>query len=669
MSISGQTDSASLLTRVDALLQHAERLSRTAASAGDFYGTILNELADILGADGAGVWSIRDGAAALFFDTRTAPSWVWSVIAAEPIGRLEVDRTVIVPPHVGGRLPNATEFARCIACLAVAPGLQLALDVRLPADAQRGENVAEIVAAVAAIVVEFHRGRQLARLFSLSAERDRVAALCQNLHSSLDRSRIALELANDGAAALRSDRVSVLLPYAGEFRLEAVTAVNELNHRANASRAIEQLVHELRSLGQSLSWTSAFGSPSEDAATQAGWSYLQESGASRVRVEPLTCSRTRESSDRSLTSSDRSLTTSATNGRSSVWIGAYGAAVFESFGPEPPNPDFDGVAELCRHAAVALQNGAAFESQGLRGHVRQWRDLVASHRMQTIIGVVIAVVILLTFIPTDFELEARGQVQPAQRRHLYAPADGLITEVAVSNAKQVEANDVLIVMRNPDLDLEEQRIRGEIATTNSRLASVRAARTDPDRRGPAATSSGQLTAEEEELKQSIASLNRQLEIINRRIADLTLRSPMAGQVVRWDLIRSLEARPVRQGQLLMQVVDTHGPWQIELRIPDRFVRHVLAAQAQAKDGLNVRFLFRMAPNTTYSAKLTTLSMATDLDQDGELSTLAIVPLHQSDIPDLRPGSSVIARIHCGRRSIGYVWLREFIEFMQTRVLF
>ncbi|HLQ43874.1 MAG TPA: HlyD family secretion protein, partial [Planctomycetaceae bacterium] len=179
----------------------------------------------------------------------------------------------------------------------------------------------------------------------------------------------------------------------------------------------------------------------------------------------------------------------------------------------------------------------------------------------------------------------------------------------------------------------------------------------------------QLTSEEEELKQSISSLNRQLDIINRRIADLTLRSPIAGQVVRWDLIRSLEARPVRQGQLLMQVVDTQGPWQIELRIPDRLVRHVMAAKAQAKDGLDVRFLFRMAPNTTYSAKLDTVNLATDLDQDGELSTLATVPLNHRDIPDLRPGSSVVAKIHCGRRSVGYVWLRELFEFVQTRVLF
>jgi multidrug efflux pump subunit AcrA (membrane-fusion protein) len=228
----------------------------------------------------------------------------------------------------------------------------------------------------------------------------------------------------------------------------------------------------------------------------------------------------------------------------------------------------------------------------------------------------------------------------------------------------------LAVIRNSELDLEEQRIRGEIATINARVAAIRATRIDHDRRSPAATSSGQLAAEEEELKQSLASLTRQLEIVNRRLRELTLRSPMAGQVVRWDMIRSLESRPVRQGQLLMQIVDPAGPWEIELHIPDRTVRHVLAAQAaQNPIGLPVRFLFRMSPNTTYSATLERVNLATDLDQDGELSTLATVNLNAKDIPDLRPGSSVIAKIDCGRRSLGYVWLRELLEFLQIHVFF
>lgn len=631
--------SASLLARVDGLLEHAETLARTTVATGDYYRQVLGELADILEADSVAVWSARDESVSLLFDTRRELDRDRVAQAVEPIGRLEADRTVLVPPGSGGRLPNALEFARCIACVSVAPSLRLALDVRLPPAAQRGENIADVVAAVAAIVVEFHRGRQLERMFSLSVERDHVAALCQTLHTTLDRRRIALDLANEGAAALRVDRVSVLLADESGFRLEAATSVNEINRRANASRAIEQLVFDVRRQGAALPWTST------DESTDAAKAYLQESGANRVRVEPL-------------------------SPKAGSWDEACGAVVLESFSNAPLHPDFDGVTEVCRHATTALTNAAAHESHGLRSRLLSWKALAPSRRARTIAMSIVGVLLALALIPTDFELESHGQVQPARRRHIYAPADGIIEKVFVDNAVSVDEGKTLAVMRNSDLDLEEQRIRGEITTSNARLGAIRATRVDHDRR-PTSTSAGQLAAEEEELKKTLESLGRQLEIVNRRVAELTLSSPIAGQVVRWDLIRSLESRPVRQGQLLMQVVDPTGPWQLELRIPDRHVRHVLAAQAAAKEAnqLSVRFLFRMSPKTTYSATLDDVHLATDLDQDGELSTLAKVTLNPKNIPDLRPGSSVIAKIKCGRRSLGYVWLRELLEFLQTRVLF
>ncbi len=648
--------SESFLTRVDGLLDHAERLARTSVAVADYYSQVLTELADILEAEGIAVWSVRENGVSLFFDTQANPEWNWQTRGIEPVGRVESEQTVVIPAGVGGRLPNATEFTRCITCQSVAPGLRLALDVRLPAAALRDEKMAEVVAAVCGIVVEFHRSRQLARLMSLVTDRDRLATLCFSLHTSLDRQRIALELANDGAAALNVDRISVLLSQGELFRLEAATAVSELNRRANASRAIEQLVVEMRAIEESLPWTSksgagvstedtisqvaAVGDASVDTAKQIAQRYLQESGASRVRVEPL-------------------------GPMPGLWTAANAAVVFESFDAGEVRAEFDGIPEVCRHAAVAFGHAATLADQHWSGWLRKWKTVATAHRTRTIAAALCGLLVLLLVIPVNFELEAHGQVQPVRRQHIYAPADGLVTKVAVSNAKQVAENEVLVVLRNQELDLEEQRIRGEIATASSRIAAVRAARVDR----PAATTAGQLAAEEEELKQVINSLNRQLEIINRRVAELTLRSPMAGQVVRWDLIRSLEARPVRQGQLLLQVVDTQGPWQLELRIPDRSVRHVLAAQATTVGGLGVRFLFRMAPRVTYSSKLGSVNLATDLDQAGELTTLAIVPLNQQEIPDLRPGSSVIAKIHCGRRSIGYVWLREFLEFLQTRILF
>ena len=36
---------------------------------------------------------------------------------------------------------------------------------------------------------------------------------------------------------------------------------------------------------------------------------------------------------------------------------------------------------------------------------------------------------------------------------------------------------------------------------------------------------------------------------------------------------------------------------------------------------------------------------------------------------LRPGADVMAKIYCGRRSLGYVWFHDVINFIHSRVLF
>jgi hypothetical protein len=36
---------------------------------------------------------------------------------------------------------------------------------------------------------------------------------------------------------------------------------------------------------------------------------------------------------------------------------------------------------------------------------------------------------------------------------------------------------------------------------------------------------------------------------------------------------------------------------------------------------------------------------------------------------LRPGTQVSAKVYCGRRSIGFVWLHDAIAFVQSKILF
>ena len=49
---------------------------------------------------------------------------------------------------------------------------------------------------------------------------------------------------------------------------------------------------------------------------------------------------------------------------------------------------------------------------------------------------VAAAIVALAIVPTDFEVAARGKLQPAERREIFAPLDGLVARVSVETGKR-----------------------------------------------------------------------------------------------------------------------------------------------------------------------------------------------------------------------------------------
>jgi hypothetical protein len=127
----------------------------------------------------------------------------------------------------------------------------------------------------------------------------------------------------------------------------------------------------------------------------------------------------------------------------------------------------------------------------------------------------------------------------------------------------------------------------------------------------------------------------------------------------------LEARPVQRGQTLLSVADLDGPWELELRLPDYRAGHVLAARAQAGDELGVTFALASEPGTEYRGNITNVGLSTELDDKSVPTVLVTVQFDRDKVAGLRPGATAIAQIHCGRRSIGYVWLHDLFEAVQS----
>jgi multidrug efflux pump subunit AcrA (membrane-fusion protein) len=318
---------------------------------------------------------------------------------------------------------------------------------------------------------------------------------------------------------------------------------------------------------------------------------------------------------------------------------------------------------------------------GRIGWLAQARQLPKTLLVLTLVA---AAAIALAVIPADFDIAARGELQPKLRREVFARSDGIVDRIDVQQGQRVASGDLLAILRKPQLDFEFSRLAGEIQTAQARLSAIQASRLATGRDSPANTPDkiNQLSADEEEVKSLLASLVQQQKILRAQRLDLELRSPLDGTVLTWNAKDLLAARPVARGQALLTVADLKGPWVLELQVPDNRIGHVLQAQQdetherdKAKNGnrieLPVSFLLATEPGVNFAGKVTRVALSTESDKTTGATVLVTVSFDRAEIPpeQLRPGATVVAKIHCGRRSLGYVWLHELWETIQSRVLF
>jgi multidrug efflux pump subunit AcrA (membrane-fusion protein) len=318
------------------------------------------------------------------------------------------------------------------------------------------------------------------------------------------------------------------------------------------------------------------------------------------------------------------------------------------------------MVELIRHEvgeAARLLPRSGFVSPGRRLKTRLWK----------VAAVAIVVLVLMLFVPTDFGIEVDGRAFPIERRRIFAPDDGIVEQLLVTSEQQVKAADELLRLRNPTRDLELTQVIGEIDSVIARQQAIRATRTTAGTGSSGSSSSraADLSIEEQQLEQKLAALRQEQILIEQQISALTIRSPIRGMVYQRRLHEQLIARPVQRGELLMEIVDVDGPWEVQIQIPESVVGYVQQARTSSDESQSVHLSTAGDFQSMKSSRLQALDLATHLE-NGQLTCLATAEVDQFDVSRLRAGQSIMVQIHCGRRSLAFVWFREIVEFLQRK---
>lgn len=658
------------LLEIDDLLDQVARLAHSDTAPHEFHIEVLERAVRALAAVGGIIW-IRSEPDRLEIDSCVdlTSSRLIEMLTDQPAHRELLESVIdngqsrIVLPRAAaaaGASANPTEFLLLVCPMALGDEGSRAgvLEVaqRPGASPASHQGYLRLLEALCELAADFHRQRRLRVLQSVAAKTQLIEQFASAVHASLDLETTAGTIVNEGRRLIECDRLSVAVRRGRSLRLLAISGLESLDRRADIVRRLEDLTRAVVATGEPF-W---FSGEAEHMAPQIAaplHAWQDESHVRSLAIIPLTSDTPKNDSH------DKPV--------------PFAALIAERFSGNHLEESFrQGVHTIGRHGGLALCNALEHESLPLfrlLSSLKKARWFVEAQRLPKTVmasAAAVALALALVFVPADFEIEARGMLQPRNRRDVFARSEGIVSEVRTDHSQSCREGDVLIVMTRSQLDFETTRVSGEMQTARRRLASVQASRLDLTPQTAADREKyNQLTGEEEEVQELLRSLEQQQQVLKAQRDDLFVKSPLTGQVITWNVRQLLEARPVQRGQVLLQVADLSGPWVVEVEVPDDQVGHVLKARQELRPDLAVSFMLATEPGFAHEGVIEKVAMATDVRPSEMASVLVTVRIDRDQVPGLRPSATVVSRIHCGRRSVGFVWFHGLWETIQKKVLF
>ncbi|HMP78862.1 MAG TPA: GAF domain-containing protein [Pirellulaceae bacterium] len=482
----------------------------------------------------------------------------------------------------------------------------------------------------------------------------------REIHQSIRLGDTVYCIANATRRLLQCDRVSVAISRGSASKIKAISSQDRFDNRSNVIKKLGQLA-QLCVQSRTTLWLHGKTAELPPQLTRAVNDYLDESHSRTLAVIPL-----EEPSARR----DGELERRAVRQPQQM-----GALIIEHFARDVPREALgEDLPLVIEQSAAALANARQADEIFLAplwlSLGKTWRWLWDDHRKKTmaIVGIVIGIILMLSFWPATLKLKIHGVAQPQLRRNLFTQIDGFIENVHVKQQDQVRAGDLLLEMDSLPLRLKRVEIMGQIETLGEQIQSLdRQLATLRPRIG--AEEALTLTGTIEQLTIQRAGLHRQIELIDRHMEALKIYSPIDGVVLTWDTHR-LEQLPVDANQPVLTVADVEGPWHLELMIPQGKLGYISRAmRRQQTDWLPADFILATDPNHRYRGRLIQVAERGEMGPNGEVEFRAIVALEADQIIRQQPGAGVTVRVACGRHSLGLVWFHQIIDYVRTRIFF
>jgi multidrug efflux pump subunit AcrA (membrane-fusion protein) len=532
----------------------------------------------------------------------------------------------------------------------------------------RGETAADIDARLAMLAavgyqVQAHRLAtqwvEPAVAHAEAVSQARVVADAITAH--LELKRVAFEVVNQLRSYLHCDRVSLATRRGDHYEVQAISGQALFDKRSNLVTSLAKLATRVARTGKPVCY------PWEETAPQIRQTidrFLEHAGSQQLILVPLM----RYAEPRKDAVEIQEIM-NLTQRRAEA---CEGVLVLESI-EQPLDPDqvdhaWSLVRDSVTNAVANARNHHSLFLMPVWQQLGRFAELFRGRTRNKAVAITAAVAIASTAMlvtPADFKLRSEGAIQPSQRTHVFAKADGTIAEILVNDGDWVTESQLLFRIENPELEATLAEVEGNLREAQAQALTIALQR-----------SSGEIKQESElkdlvrraaSLDAKIGGLEIQRELLRQKADQLLVRSPRAGQVLTWDIQQRLRGRPLTAGQKLVTIAEPEGPWELELKLPDKRSGYLLQAWQDVKQdnaALPVSFVLSSRPTIVGQATVRDVSLGADVDpKDGNIVRV-IAALDDQQRLRLAPkaGTTVIAHVHCGKRSWAYCKLYEFFDW-------
>ncbi len=686
--------------RIGRHLDEVARLAESEAPAATFFGELLKRLLDALAAPAGAVW----------MRTPQGHFQVQAHIAMQQVGldksdearqsheellRLAINqpkplhllpRTSLGPPAEGkAAAGNPTDFLLLLVPVLQGDQVLGFLEVwqgpNRPMTAVPG--FLQYMGLMADLCARHLRHQKMGQLAGQQQLWTQLEVFARQVHNSLNPVEVAYVVANESRRLIDCDRVSVALRTGQSTRIASVSGSDVVETRSSQIQLMRKLADRVLTWGETLTFNGTKDEALPPKVLQALDDYLAEANSKLLVIQPLKDERQKDKN-----------------------VPARAAMIMECFDPpEDPQQMIARQEIIGKHATSALYNAVEHRRIPMRFlwlPLAKVQDGVGGKTKAAMLAITVALFTLLCvliLVPYPLKLEATGQLLPETRRAVYPPEEGKVEEFIVAPGETVEVNHGLAVMYSKTLadklrtlDVEMNNALNE---ANGAEKAASSATTESDKALHHAEAEGQRALYRSKIREKEALIAR-TNANPEHAGYFSLKAPdfapkEATRLTRkeWTVLSNSfrdewTGRTAKPSDPLLRLGAKDGPWEIELKIPQKHIGQVMAAYDRlGVDTLDVDFLLSTDKTRTYRGRLPRTKIAAEASPKGDDATepepvvVAYVRIAGSDIPEdsrlpreaLLSGAEVRAKVRCGNHAMGYSLFYGVWEFLYDKVVF